>query len=49
MASYLQGYCAKGAYVKLPGGELYIEYDEESGHLFMTGPAEITFIGNWLK
>lgn len=49
MASYLQGYCGKGAYVKLPGGELYIEYDEESGHLFMTGPAEITFIGNWLK
>ena len=31
--------------VQLRGGELLIEYDRESGHLFMTGPAKTVFEG----
>ena len=32
----------------LPGGELFIEYDSQSGHAFMTGPAETVFVGDYL-
>ena len=31
--------------VRVPGGELEIEWDEASGHIFMTGPAETVFTG----
>ena len=29
----------------LPGGDLRIRWDEESGHVFMTGPAVTAFDG----
>jgi diaminopimelate epimerase len=31
----------------LPGGDLELEWDESSGHVFMTGPAEEVFSGDW--
>ena len=31
--------------VHLLGGDLWIKYDRESGHIFMTGPAEVVFEG----
>ncbi len=31
--------------VHLLGGDLLIKYDRESGHIFMTGPAEVVFEG----
>jgi len=43
------GACARKAHVSLPGGSLFIEWDEKTGCLFMTGPAEISFKGVWLK
>lgn len=33
------------ATVSLPGGDLVINFDKESSHLFMTGPAEYAFTG----
>ena len=33
--------------VRLPGGELFIEYDALSGHAFMTGPAVSVFTGEY--
>ena len=32
---------------QLPGGELEIEWDEASGHVFKTGPAVEVFRGDW--
>jgi len=40
------GACGRKATVSLPGGDLFIEW-EESGSLFMTGPAAISFVGTW--
>jgi diaminopimelate epimerase len=31
--------------VKLVGGDLTVEWDEDTGHVFMTGPAEEVFSG----
>ena len=45
VAAYKMGLCSDKASVRLPGGELFIEYDEKSGCAYMTGPAEISFVG----
>ncbi|MEB3263927.1 MAG: diaminopimelate epimerase [Synechococcus sp.] len=39
------GLCERRARLDLPGGPLEIAWDEASGHLFMTGPAEAVFDG----
>lgn len=31
----------------LPGGDLELEWDEATNHVFMTGPAEEVFTGDW--
>jgi len=41
----LCGKCAREATLKLLGGDLYIRWDEETNHVFMTGPAEFVFDG----
>jgi diaminopimelate epimerase len=33
--------------LELNGGNLDIEWDESTGHVFMTGPAEFVFDGEW--
>ncbi|MBO8171106.1 MAG: diaminopimelate epimerase [Bacillaceae bacterium] len=35
--------------VHLEGGDLLIEWCEQDGHVYMTGPAEEVFVGEWLK
>lgn len=47
VASYLMGLTGPVTRIRLPGGELTIEYDAQSGHAFMTGPAETVFTGVW--
>jgi diaminopimelate epimerase len=37
------GLAERRARLDLPGGALWIDWDEASGHLFMTGPAEAVF------
>ena len=45
VASVLNGFTDRKVDVKLPGGVLQIEWDRDSGHVFMTGPAETVFKG----
>lgn len=33
--------------VHLPGGDLELEWNEADGHVYMTGPAEEVFTGDW--
>ncbi len=39
------GYCGRRATVSLRGGDLGIHWDEETGHIHMTGPAVTVFEG----
>lgn len=45
MACILNGFTEKKVLVHLRGGDLTIEYDKESNHIFMTGPATEVFQG----
>ena len=45
MAAILNGYTDNKVLVHLRGGDLTIEYDEASNHIFMTGPATEVFNG----
>jgi diaminopimelate epimerase len=42
------GLCGRESAVRLPGGELFIRW-AENNHLYMTGPAETVFEGDWVK
>lgn len=48
VASALAGKAEREAIVHLLGGDLHITWDEESDRVFMTGPAEYVFEGEWL-
>lgn len=48
VASVLNGVSARKATVKLLGGDLDIEWDESDNHVYMTGPAEFVFEGQWI-
>lgn len=43
VATVLNGLCDRCATIKLRGGDLLIEWDEATGHVFMTGPATTVF------
>lgn len=45
VATVLNGKCQRSAVLKLLGGDLNITWDEATGHVFMTGPAETVFEG----
>jgi len=45
VACHRLGLAARRARLDLPGGPLEIQWDESSGHVFMTGPAEAVFDG----
>ena len=45
MACILNGYTDDIVLVHLLGGDLLIEYDRETNHIFMTGPATTVFEG----
>jgi len=47
VAAHINGLCERRATVVLDGGELVDEWDEESGHVFMTGPATHVFDGEY--
>ena len=44
-AAYINGLADETVIVHLRGGDLKIEYNKDSGHIFLTGPAEIVFEG----
>lgn len=45
VASVLNGKTDRAATISLPGGDLFIEWDERDNRVYMTGPAEIVFKG----
>jgi diaminopimelate epimerase len=46
VASFLNGGSDRNVVIDLPGGRLKIEYAED-GRVFMTGPAETVYDGEW--
>ena len=49
VASHLTGRAERSALIHLPGGDLTIEWDRATGHIFMTGPATYVCDGVFLK
>jgi diaminopimelate epimerase len=47
VAGVLNGLTDRRVTVRLPGGQLKIEWDEQSDHVFLSGPAEEVFTGQW--
>lgn len=45
VASILNGHTENKVTVKLLGGDLFIEWDQEANKVYMTGPAEVSFEG----
>jgi diaminopimelate epimerase len=45
VAAGLRGFTGRNVSVHLPGGTLVIDWDNQTDHVFMTGPAEETFRG----
>lgn len=45
VASVLNGFTGRKVTVDQPGGRLLVDWDVETSHVFLTGPAEIAFIG----
>lgn len=45
VSSVLNGLTDRAAWIGLKGGDLFIEWDEQDNHVYMTGPAEIVFEG----
>lgn len=48
VAGVLEERTSRQITAELPGGELQIEWNADSGQLFMTGPAELICDGQWL-
>lgn len=48
VAAVLNKLSKRKAVLKLLGGDLIIEWDEDNNHVFMSGPAETVFEGEWL-
>ncbi len=46
-AAFLRGLSGRRAKLVLNGGTLDIEWDEKTGHVLMTGPAEFIYDGEW--
>lgn len=47
VAGVLNGLTGRAITVELPGGRLELEWDQASNHVFMTGPVEEVFSGEW--
>lgn len=47
VASMLNGYCGDIVTVKLRGGDLKISWDKKENTVYMEGPAEVSFTGEW--
>lgn len=49
VACVLNDLTDREATLHLLGGDLHIKWDEETNHIFMTGPATVVFKGVWLQ
>lgn len=48
VAAVLTGRADRVATLELPGGNLAIEWSEQTNHILMTGPAQRVFAGTWV-
>ena len=48
VACYLNGYTKRNVTIELLGGNLFIEWNKENNHVYMTGPAVTVFEGELL-
>ena len=48
VACYLNGYTKRNVAIELLGGKLFIEWNKENNHVYMTGPAVTVFEGELL-
>ena len=46
VAAALTGRCGRNTSIMMDGGTLYIDWNEQDGHVYMTGPAEFVFEGD---
>ncbi|MCL6603546.1 MAG: diaminopimelate epimerase [Paenibacillus sp.] len=46
VSSVLNGLTDRSAWISLKGGDLFIEWNEEDNHVYMTGPAEVAYTGS---
>ena len=46
VSSVLNGVTDRSAWISLKGGDLYIEWNEEDNHVYMTGPAQVVYTGS---
>lgn len=49
VGSYLNGFTGRSVDVQLYLGTLHIEYNEDDGNVYMTGPAAVSFTGEWCE
>jgi len=49
VAGVLTGRTARRVHVRLPGGVLLIEWPDDAGPVYMSGPAEEVFDGKWVR
>jgi diaminopimelate epimerase len=47
VAAVVNGFCDREVFVRLPGGDLYLEWHEDSNRLHLTGPASYAFTGTY--
>jgi len=47
VAAVVNGFCDREVFVRLPGGDLYLEWREETNRLHLTGPALYSFTGTF--
>lgn len=47
VSAVLNGKTSRQVLVHLKGGDLHIEWDRQSGEIYMTGPAQEVFSGEW--
>ena len=47
VGSYLNGFTGRSVDVQLYLGTLHVDYDEKDGNVYMTGPAAVSFVGEW--
>lgn len=47
VAAVQAGKASRSTAVRLLGGELFISWDERTGHVYMTGPATTVYEGEW--
>ena len=49
VAGVLSDKCDRKVLMHLPGGDLIIQWDQKNDHIYMTGPAEEVFSGQWMR